>query len=103
MFSFTFLTLAPLIFLHFQYFSYFAAEVAIVDPPLSQQITEGETINLLCGTTGSPKPNVMWNRNDAPLPNTNRFVIGQNNDLTIRGKFIHLFIRNYCTNEISKV
>ncbi|XP_030854406.1 papilin isoform X3 [Strongylocentrotus purpuratus] len=60
------------------------AEVAIVDPPLSQQITEGDTIQLLCGTTGSPKPNVMWNRNDAPLPNTNRFVIGQNNDLTIR-------------------
>ncbi|XP_071507379.1 uncharacterized protein [Diadema antillarum] len=60
------------------------ADVQIVNPPDNQKVSEGDTVRMTCGTTGSPKPTVRWSLNSNPLPATKRFTIADNDELIIQ-------------------
>ncbi|XP_072168856.1 papilin-like [Diadema setosum] len=62
------------------------ADVQIVNPPDNQKVSEGDTVRMTCGTTGSPKPTVRWSLNSNPLPATKRFTIADNDELIIQAK-----------------
>ena len=51
-------------------FGFFFIEVfpQIIEPPINQSVTEGNSVNFSCRATGVPTPTLVWVFNNADLP-----------------------------------
>ena len=51
-------------------FGFFSIEVSpqIIEPPINQSVTEGNSVNFSCRASGVPTPTLVWVFNNADLP-----------------------------------
>ncbi|KAF4517521.1 hypothetical protein B566_EDAN006523 [Ephemera danica] len=70
-----------------------AAELRLGDAPptllysfIEQTLQPGPAVSLKCSATGTPTPSIRWTLDGFPLPNTDRFVMGQY--VTVHGDVI---------------
>ena len=55
---------------NFANFGFFSIEVSpqIIEPPINQSVTEGNSVNFSCRASGVPTPTLVWVFNNADLP-----------------------------------
>ena len=46
----------------------FQVSPQIITPPISQYVTEGDRVDLICRASGVPKPTLVWTFNNGNLP-----------------------------------